>query len=158
MNCDVTASGPSPPQPAGQAIVWEVVITEWALDSYLNLKHAGTFTDQEYWNELRPDVERLGGGAPSSDPKFLNGKFWGPAKVGNAVLHGGYKMKWHQLGPGKVQLRLPVMTGVRSASAAAFLCAAYVKSSDAVDRRKMGVFKSHMNQISLGQYAFRGSL
>ena len=51
---------PSPPAPQ-----WNVIITEWALDSYLNLKHAQVFTDHEYWNVLRPDVELLKDGIPS---------------------------------------------------------------------------------------------
>jgi hypothetical protein len=43
------------------------------------------------------------------------------------------KMKWHSLGAGQVQLRLPVMAGQRIA----FLCEAYVKSNAAVDQRKL---------------------
>lgn len=41
------------------SITMDIVITEWALDSYLNLKHANTFTDAEYKNTIRPDVELL---------------------------------------------------------------------------------------------------
>jgi hypothetical protein len=37
----------------------DVIITEWALDSYLKLKHRGAFTPQEYRTGLRPDVELL---------------------------------------------------------------------------------------------------
>lgn len=133
---------------------WDVVITEWALDSYLNLKHGQVFTDQEYWTTLRPDVELLKLGIPSPDPKFQSSTFWGPAKQGNAVLAGGYKMKWRNIGPGHVQLRLPVMTAAREA----FLCEAYVKSSVAVDQRKMARFKTHMNLISQGRYTYRGQL
>jgi hypothetical protein len=133
---------------------WRVIITDWALDSYLAHKHAQTFTDQEYWTVIRPDVERLRGGIPSPDPKFTNSGFWGPAKVGNVVLPHGYKMKWHNIGPGQVQLRLPVMIG----SAQAFLCEAYVKANAAVDKRKMARFKTHMNLIALGRYVYRGDL
>ncbi len=86
---------PSPPVPQ-----WNVIITEWALDSYLNLKHAQVFTDQEYWNVLRPDVELLKDGIPSPHPKFQLSAFWGPAKDGNVVLANGYKMKWRQIGSG----------------------------------------------------------
>lgn len=68
---------------------WPVVITEWALDSYLNLKHGQVFTDQEYWGALRPDVELLRTGIPSADVRFQNPKFWGPAVYGGAVLAGG---------------------------------------------------------------------
>jgi hypothetical protein len=70
------------------------------------------------------------------------------------ILHDGYKMKWHQLGPGNVQLRLPVMSFTRSA----FLCEAYVKSNAATDQRKMARFKTHMNLISQGRYPYRGEL
>lgn len=141
--------------PAGAALPpWPVVITEWALDSYLNLKHAQVFSPQDYWNILRPDVERLKMGLPSPDPKFATPTFWGPAKQGNVVLHAGYKMKWHQLGPGQVQLRLPVMSRNRSA----FLCEAYIKANAATEQRKMARFKTHMNLISLNRYVYRGSL
>jgi hypothetical protein len=93
-------------------------------------------------------------GLPSADPKFADGKFWGPAKLGNVILHHGHKMKWHQLGPGQVQLRLPVMSLSRSA----FLCEAYVKVNAAVDQRKMARFKTHMNLISQARYVYRGEL
>jgi hypothetical protein len=93
-------------------------------------------------------------GIPSPHAKFNNPKFWGPAKQGNVVLPDGYKMKWHQLGPGHVQLRLPVMPFTRSA----FLCEAYVKNSPATDQRKMARFKTHMNLISQGRYVYRGAL
>lgn len=63
-------------------------------------------------------------------------------------------MKWRNLGPGQVQLRLPVMAGQRIA----FLCEAYVKASSSVDRRKMARFKTQMNLISLGRYTYRGKL
>ena len=140
------AGGPNPS--------WEVVITEWALDSYLSLKHQVAFTDAEYWNTLRPDVELLGGGIPSSHSKFQLSSFWGPAKQGGVALPNGYKMKWHNLGPGKVQLRLPVMSGTNQA----FLCEAYVKSSVPTEQRKIARFKTHMNLISQNRYVHRGSL
>jgi hypothetical protein len=148
----MTATGGTQAAPA--APPWPVVITEWALDSYLNLKHAQVFSPQDYWNILRPDVERLKLGLPSPDPKFAITTFWGPAKQGNVVLHPGFKMKWHQLGPGQVQLRLPVMSLNRSA----FLCEAYVKANAATEQRKMARFKTHMNLISLNRYVYRGSL
>ena len=112
------------------------------------------FTDQEYWNTLRPDVELLRQGIPSPHPKFKNSSFWGPAKQGSTIVHGGYKMKWHQVGSGQVQLRLPVMAGDQTA----FLCAAYVKENDACDRRNIAKFKTHMNLISMGHYQYRGKL
>lgn len=72
----------------------DVVITEWALNSYLDLKHEQAFTDQEYKSQLRPDVELLKKGWPSSDPKFLNQKFWGPATgLGGFTIQGSYASK-----------------------------------------------------------------
>jgi hypothetical protein len=147
----MSTSGSARPAPNPQ---WPVIITEWALDSYLNLKHAQVFSDQDYWTILRPDVELLRDGIPSTHAKFSNPRFWGPAKQGNVVLHPGHKMKWHQLGPGQVQLRLPVMSFTRSA----FLCEAYVKNSQATDQRKMARFKTHMNLIAGGRYTYRGTL
>lgn len=141
-------SGPSAAPP------WEIIITEWALDSYLQLKKKNTFTDQEYKQTIRPDVEQLHDGIPSPHAKFQNSKFWGPAKQGTVVLNGGHKMKWRQIGPGQVQLRLPVMVGTQKT----FLCEAYVKTNGKVDQRKMARFKTHMNLISKGQYAYRGKL
>ncbi|MDB5217177.1 MAG: hypothetical protein JWO86_5104 [Myxococcaceae bacterium] len=112
---------------------WDVIITDWALGSYLDLKHRQVFTDQEYWSVLRPDVELLRAGIPSPDPKFASSSFWGPAKQGNVTLSDGYKMKWHNVGQGRIQLRLPVMAGPRKA----FLCEAYVKANAATEQRKM---------------------
>ncbi|MHB1846251.1 MAG: hypothetical protein ACYCWW_15620 [Deltaproteobacteria bacterium] len=59
-----TSQAPNPLPP------WPIVITEWALDSYLNLLHAGTFSRAEYKNVIRPDVVLLRDGIPSPHPKF----------------------------------------------------------------------------------------
>lgn len=111
------------------------------------------FTDQDYWKVLRPDVELLH--SYPADAKFGNSKFWGPAtdRTGKTIQHG-FKMKWHNLGPGKVQLRL----GVAIYSGSAYLCHAYVKSSDKVDKRKMATLKHRIRQISLGQFTQRGTI
>lgn len=55
----------------------EIVITAWALDSYLELKHNGVFTPQEYEQVLRSDVLKLKN--YPNDPSFLNNKFWSQA-------------------------------------------------------------------------------
>jgi hypothetical protein len=133
---------------------WPIVITEWALDSYLNMKHRSVFTDVEYKGTIRPDVLSLRQGIPSPDAKFANPKFWGPAKLGNKILHPGYKMKWHQMGPGLVQIRLPVMVG----RGRTFLCAAYVKQNPSQEKRMLARFKTHMNDISQGRFTYRGTL
>jgi hypothetical protein len=50
----------------------EVIITEWALQSYLDLKAKGIFTEQDYREILRPDAELLKTNAPfdSNHPRF----------------------------------------------------------------------------------------
>lgn len=137
---------------------WDIIITEWALDSYLNLKHANVFTDQEYWTVLRPDVELLSGGIPSQHPKFGSSTFWGPAKLGNVALHNAYKMKWHNIGVGQVQLRLPVTAGSRAGIPSAFLCECYEKHNPSFEQRRIARFKTHINLIAQGRYAYRGTL
>ena len=131
----------------------EIVITEWALDAYLDLLHAGVFSRNEYWAELRPGVELLA--RWPNHPKFTNPKFWSVAtdKAGQIISHA-WKMKWHNLGPGKVQLRL----GVVIHDPRAFLCRAWVKDSDATDKRELAKLKTHVNRIQLGQYISRGTL
>ena len=131
----------------------QIIITEWALQSYLDLVHTGTVPHAEYKSILRPDVRKLQ--AYPTDVAFSNGKFWGPAtdRSGNSVPDG-YKMKWHNLGPGRVQLRLAVaMLGVR-----AFLCRAYVKTSSAQDKREAAKLKDHIRDIHLGRHQVRGVL
>lgn len=130
----------------------DIIITEWGLDAYLNLKHAQVFTRQEYKTQIRPDVLLLRD-FPNR-PEFSNSKFWGPAtdKAGNSI-QGAFKMKWHNIGNGKVQLREGVAIGV-----AAFLCQAWVKSNDAKDKREAAKLKSHLNAIAAGNYTERGRL
>lgn len=130
----------------------DIVITAWALDSYLELKHGHVFTDAEYWETIRPDVLRLG--TYPTDAKFANAKFWSvAADPSSGTLANGYKMKWHQMGPGLVQLRLPVaMLGK------AYLCAAYAKGGDKEERRRLAKFKTHIALIRQGTYTERGIL
>lgn len=129
------------------------MITEWALQSYLDLRHKTVFTDRDYWNVLRPAVELLR--SYPTDPRFSNQHFWGPAtdRAGNTIQYG-FKMKWHNLGPGNVQLRL----GVVIYSGDAYLCQAYVKSSDKVDKREMAKLKHRIRSIFRGHYTRRGTI
>ena len=123
-----------------------------ALDSYLNLKHDNVFSDQEYNQELRPDALLLQ--AYPLDPKFKNSKFWSIATDGlGRKISDGFKMKWHQIGPGKVQLRLPV--GLLSD---AYLCESYVKTDPKIEKRKMAIFKVHLQLIRQGQFTECGRL
>ena len=130
----------------------EIVITEWALDSYLNLVAQQAFTAQEYKMVIRPDVERLK--TYPADPKFQSHKFWSQAQDPRAgVISDGYKMKWHNIGNGKVQLRLPV--GLLND---AVLCQAYVKQNDKQERRMLAKFKTHLQLIRQGRHTVRGKL
>ncbi len=131
----------------------DVIITEWALQAYTDLVGAGVFSRHDYWTVLRPDVEKLK--QFPSHPDFNNSNFWGPAtdKSGRAIS-GGFKMKWHNLGPGRVQLRL----AVTFLSGDALLCQAYVKDSAAKDKREAAKLKAHINQIAQGNYTVRGKI
>src|SRR5262245_1681889 len=84
----------------------KIVITEWGLDSYLDLLGNHVFDRSDYTQVLRPDVKRLLN--YPGDPKFGVSTFWGPAESPRGIVADGFKMKWHNLGPGRVQLRLCV--------------------------------------------------
>jgi hypothetical protein len=106
-----------------------IVITDWALQSYLEL--LGTFSDEEYRNVLRPDAKLLE--VYPEHPKFDNKKFWGPCKDrAKVVIHSGYKMKWHNIGCGRVQLRLLIVTTCDTA----YLCNAYIKMAKRLMKEK----------------------
>lgn len=129
----------------------EIVITDWALQSYLNLKHC--FTDSDYENILRPDAELLK--IYPNHPRFNNYKFWGPCKEKSGkIIHGSYKMKWHNIGPGGVQLRLLIAILENRA----YLCNAYVKDNVSTDFREMAKMKVKVQLINAGQYTFLGRL
>lgn len=133
----------------------DVVITEWSLDSYLDLKHAQAFSDAEYRTVLRPDAELLKEGWPPTHPKFTYAKFWSPANdfSGRSIKYG-FKMKWHNIGNGKNQLRLAVVIW----EGKAFLCQGYLKTDEKVDRRQMALLKNRINNIADGTYHYRGLL
>lgn len=131
----------------------DVVITQWGLDSYLVLKHQNIITSHDYWTTLRPDVELLKHAYPG-DPKFGIGGFWSPANGPQGVIQDGFKMKWHNLGAGRVQLRL----GVALINQRAYLCDAYVKNSPQVDQRMMARFAVRIDFIRQNKHIERGLL
>lgn len=139
----------------------EVIITEWAKQSYLDLRNAQAFTRDEYKKTLRPDAELLK--VYPNDPKFSVAKFWGPAVDDSSkVIPHGFKMKWHNIGNGKVQLRLLVVIIVSEVNSVkeerAFLCESYVKTGAAQDKRQMERLKIKIRRIAIGNYHYRGSL
>src|SRR2546421_13050496 len=123
----------------------EVVITEWALDSYLTLKARNVFTPEDYRDQIRPAVELLKT-YPHPATHFTSNNFWGPATLrGGVAVPGGFKMKWHNLGPGHVQLRLCVAMLDK-----AYLCQAFVKTDDAKDKREAANLEIRIASIRKG--------
>lgn len=131
----------------------DIIITQWALDSYLNIKSKHVFSSEEYQKIIRPNVMLLKK-FPNA-PQFSNGKFWSVAQdLGGQVITNGYKMKWHQVGAGRVQLRLTV--GIINNEC--FLCEAYVKHDDKQDKRQIARFKTFLQLIQQNRYTIRGRL
>lgn len=129
-----------------------IIITQWALDSYLQLRHSNAFTDEEYWGIIRPDVLLLAHNP--NHAKFNNDKFWSPATTrALGVIKDGYKMKWHNVGNGRVQLRLPVVS-----VGDFYLGEAYVKATEAQEQQKLLKFARHIEQIRDGRFTARGTL
>ena len=130
----------------------DIVITQWALNAYLELKHQHVFSPETYWSEIRADVLLLK--HYPEPPKFKNGKFWSVAQDGKGqLLPQGFKMKWHQVGAGHVQLRLPVALLQQ-----AILCGAYVKENEKQEKRKLAIFKTHLQLIQQNRYTECGVL
>lgn len=139
----------------------EVIITEWAKQSYLELRDAQVFTRDEYKKTLRPDAELLK--FYPHAPNFKVSKFWGPAlDASKKLIPNGFKMKWHNIGNGKVQLRLLVVILEseidQKLQERSFLCESYVKTGEAQDKRQMEKLKIKIKRIVQGQYFYRGSL
>ena len=117
----------------------EVLITGWALNSYLELVSDGAFSKAEYKTTIRPDVERLKD--YPDDVKFSQGKFWSVAIDSRGLtIADGYKMKWHNMGNGKVQIRLPV-----AMLSEAVLCEAYVKNDPKREKRRLVASRLTLN-------------
>jgi hypothetical protein len=129
-----------------------IIITEWGLDSYLDLLGRAVFSRADYWSTLRPDVKKLLQYPTLAD--FANGGFWGPAQSTRGIVPDGYKMKWHNLGPGRVQLRACVAI----LGDIAYVCQAFVKSSPALDVIQGAKLRSRIELLKRGQANLRGEL
>ncbi len=130
-----------------------IFITQWALDSYLNLISNNVFSTDEYKNIIRPDVLLLAKFPHYT--KFSQGKFWsGVQDTAGEFIANGYKMNWHQIGPGRVQLRLAV--GIFNNEC--YLCEAYVKSNEKKDKRQIARFKTQLQLIKEDKFIVRGRL
>lgn len=129
----------------------DIIITQWALDSYLDLRGQNVFNSNVYWSTLRPDILLLK--IFPQNIKFKQSKFWSVAQDNNGIIQDGYKMKWHQVGTGLVQLRLPV-----GLLGNANLCEAYVKNNTKSEKRQLAKFKTHLQLIKQGNYTICGRL
>ena len=130
----------------------KIIITQWALDPYLDLKAQRVFRSADYQGLIRPDILLLK--SFPSHPKFVNGKFWSMASVLGKSIVGGYKMKWHQVGHGNVQPRLLIAVFNKTA----LLCEGYVKTNVNMDTRKLLIFKTHVQLIQQNRYTICGEL
>lgn len=128
-----------------------IIITEWALDSYLRMRSAHIFSRIEYDEVLRPDVKLLT--VYPHHLKFDMEKFWGPAIIEGSMIPFSYKMKWHNFGVGRVQLRLFVVIY----EGHSFLCSAYIKN-DKTEKRELARHKIKVRKIIDGTYYYRGEL
>lgn len=129
-----------------------IIITEWGLDSYLDLLGQHVFSRSEYYSTLRPDVKKLI--AYPARPEFGNSSFWGPAQSPRGTVPDGFKMKWHNLGPGRVQLRLCVAI----LGPIAYVCHAFVKNNGAVDMINGAKLRSRIELLKQGRANLRGEL
>ena len=130
----------------------DIVIRAWALNSYLELKYKRGFTGVEYQKTIRPDVMLLTNFP--EDPMFTNSKFWSPATdASKNVIPNGFKMKWHNMGNGRNQIRLSI--GMFSE---ALLCEGYMKKNAKQELRMIAKFKTYLQLIRRGQYTECGRL
>lgn len=130
----------------------DIVITREALNSYLNLLHGHYISRSTYETFLRPDILLL---HDYPDPvEFDRSRFWSPAKGRRGRIQNGFKMKWHNIGPGRVQLRLPVAV----IDDTAYLSEAYVKDSRKKELRELARFDVHIERIRRGNYTEEGRL
>ncbi len=63
-------------------------------------------------------------------------------------------MKWHNIGSGRIQLRLLIVI----ADEIAYLCNAYVKDNENTDFREMAKLKIKIQLIKERRFIFRGRL
>ncbi|MEZ4459443.1 MAG: hypothetical protein R3E66_06880 [bacterium] len=129
-----------------------IIITQWGLDSYLDLRNKNVFSRADYFADIRPAVLLLRD-FPTHE-KFSQSGFWSPASGIGGVVRDGFKMKWHNIGPGRVQLRL----AVAMFEGRAFLCDAYVKSDPKLDKRMMTKLEARLDVIRLDRHIERGEL
>lgn len=125
----------------------DLILTNWALDSYLLLIHSHILIKEEFLDVIKPDVLLLKDGFPSPHEKFNQSKFWGEATKDGKIIQNAFKMKWHNIGDGKVQLRLCVIILKTNIN----ICNAYVKN-DKSEPREMAKLKLKIDKINEGKF------
>jgi hypothetical protein len=131
----------------------DLIITNWALDSYQELRNKHIISEDEYWNIIRHDVLLLKEGYPSPYEKFNQPKFWSEATLNGEIIQNAYKMKWHNIGQGKVQLRLCIVI----LNKMIYLCNGYVKN-DKSDPREMAKLKLKVSKVKESKFIKLGVL
>jgi len=134
---------------------WPIIITEWGLASFFELRKNQAFTHEEYRTVIRPRVLLLRDGYPSQHPELApnNNKSWSVATGRGGIIQYAYKMKWHNLNGGKTkQLRLCIVIYDEQV----FLCSAYTNKD--AEAREMAKLKIHVQKIREGSFTLRGTL
>lgn len=124
----------------------EIIITKWALNSYLELKHNNYFTQDEFKKIIRPDVLKLK--YYPKDEKFNLQQFWCIVKDGNSVITDGFKMKWDSLGNSNNEIRL--LVGIINNTI--HLCEAYQKKNSNYEHRMYKRFKVHLDKVRQNEF------
>jgi hypothetical protein len=130
-----------------------LILTNWALNSYQELGQQHIFSKEEFWKIIRPDVLLLKDGYPSAHEIFNQSKFWGEATLSGKVIQNAYKMKWHNFGCGRVQLRLCIVI----LKGNIYICNGYVKD-DKSDLREMAKLKLKIEKIKENKFVKLGVL
>lgn len=126
----------------------DLILTNWALDSYqLLINDQHIISKDEFSKVIKLDVLLLKDGYPSPHEKFNQSKFWGEATKDDKIIQNAFKMKWRNIGDGKVQLRLCVIILKTNI----YICNAYVKN-DKSEPREMAKLKLKIDKINEGKF------
>src|SRR5574337_479790 len=128
-----------------------VVITQWALDSFLNIQLSQPMQGIDCWAFIMPDVLLLK--HYPSNPKFDDQQFWSNATYNREHIMDGHEMKWTQIHNHDIQLKLLVVIfdGV-------YIDSASVGHDQKFEKRRLAVFKTHVQLIRQGRYIECGVL
>lgn len=130
----------------------DIVNTQWSFDSLRKLINDHAFAKSVYQNLILPDVLLLK--LFPKHEKFLNDKFWSFATLNGKIIKYGFKMKWHNIGNGRVQLRVAIAI----INHRIYLCQWYVKSNEKVDQKEMIKLRVKIQKIMQNIYEVRGIL